>query len=222
MNNEELTNNKICVSLGGGLPLGDYLQLASKYSFVEARLDLMRIDSEKINLLAMQCQKWIATCRPGKLSERERMVLLSAAIHAGAKYIDIEYEATHEYRQPLVELAKRRHCKVIISYHNYDETPDDETLNMIIDRSKGYGADLVKIAVMANSHADCAKVLSLYSRHDNIVAFAMGETGKITRITSLFLGAEFSYASIDKAHQTAPGQLTVSQINSIIQLFNYS
>ena len=210
---------KICVSLGG-MPFGTCLQLASAWPLVEIRLDLLQLDPEKIEILAMQCRQWIATCRPGNLAERERTVLLSAAIRAGATYVDIEYEAEPNYRQALVSLARQYQCKVIISYHNFESTPDADTLNRIIRHSVVMGADCVKLAVTANSPADCSQIMSLYCRHDNIIAFCMGETGKITRIAAPFLGAAFTFASIDKAHLTAPGQLTASQMTGIFKMLS--
>jgi len=207
----------ICVSLGG-MPFGTCLQLASAWQLVEIRFDLMNLDPEKIDILAMQCRQWIATCRPGKHTERERTVLLAAAIRAGATYVDIEYEAEPTYRQTLVDLAKQCCCKVIISYHNFESTPDTDTLNQIIRHATVMGADYVKLAVTACSEADCARVMSLYERHDHLIAFAMGETGKITRIAAPFLGAAFTFASIDETHLTAPGQLTASQMDEIFRI----
>ena len=200
-------NCKICVSLGG-MPFGTCLQYASKWQLVEIRLDLMNLDPEKIDILAMQCRQWVATCRPGKLTERERTVLLAAAIRSGATYVDIEYEAEPDYRQTLINLARDYRCKVIISYHNFESTPDTDTLNQIIRHATMMGADCVKLAVTARSETDCARVMSLYSHYDHLIAFAMGEIGKITRVAAPFLGACFTFASVDEAHLTAPGQLT--------------
>jgi len=210
-------NNKICVSLGG-VPFTTCLQLASAWPLVEIRLDLLRLDPERIEILAMQCRQWIATCRPGNLTEHERTVLLAASIRSGAAYVDVEYEAEPAYRQVLVDLARQHQCKVIISYHNFETTPDTDTLNRIIQHSVVMGADCVKIAVSANSPADCARVMALYSHHNHLVAFAMGETGKITRVAAPFLGAEFTFVSVDEAHQTAPGQLTASQMEVIFRI----
>ena len=136
-------NHKICVSIGE-MPYRDVLRLAAMYPFVEIRLDLLKIDPEKIDILALQCRQWIATCRPGKQTDRERTTLLSAAIRFAATYIDIEYESTPEYRQPLINLAKNHNCKVIISYHNYDATPRTGTLNQIIQNATDMGADWSK------------------------------------------------------------------------------
>ena len=210
-------NHKICVSLGG-IPFHTCMQLASAWPLVEVRLDLLNADPPKIELLAMQCRHWIATCRPGNLTEHERTVLLAAAIRSGAAYVDLEYEAEASYRQPLVDLAQQYRCKIIISYHNFESTPDSETLNQIVKQSAEMGADIVKIAVTANSFADCARIMSLYEHHEQIIAFAMGDVGKITRIAAPLLGAAFTFASVDEAHLTAPGQLTASQMKVIYSI----
>lgn len=207
-------NSKICVSIGEPV-FGKCLQEVAARPLVEIRLDLMKLDPEKIDVLAMQCRQWVATCRPGSYTERERTVLLSASVRSGAAYIDIEYESAPEYRQPLIDLAKQYRCKVIVSYHNFESTPVDELLNEIVVRSKKMGADRVKMAVTAQSAVDCVSVMSLYERHENLIAFAMGEQGKITRIAAPLLGADFTYASVDEAHLTAPGQLTASQLEVI-------
>jgi len=210
-------NNKICVVLGG-IPFHKCLKLASSYPLVEVRLDRLKVDPEKIEILSMQCRQWIATCRPGNMTERERTILLAASIRAGAEYVDVEYDAEPNYRNELINLAKRLKCKVIISYHNFESTPDIDSMDQIVQQSKGMGADLVKLVVTANSHNDCALIMSLYSTHDNLLAFAMGEIGKITRIAAPFLGADFTYASVDEAHEIAPGQLTASQMEVIYKL----
>jgi len=212
-----MPTEKICVSIGG-MPFGTCMQLASAWPLVEIRLDLIKLDPEKVDLLAMQCRQWIATCRSGKLSHDERTVLLAAAIRSGATYVDLEYEEDLSYRQQLIELAWRYKCKVIISYHNFESTPDVFILNQIVKQSMLMNADLVKLAVTANTSADCAKIMSLYGKHNNLIAFAMGETGKITRIAAPFLGAEFTFASVDEAHLTAPGQLTASQMEEIYRI----
>ena len=212
-------NPKICVSIGK-TPFIETLRLASLYPFVEIRLDLLDIIPEKVDILALHCRKWIATCRPCNLSDHERTTLLAAAIRSGASYIDIEYESTPEYRQPLIDLAKKHHCEVIISYHNFETTPEVETLNQIIQNSTDMGADLVKIAVTAHTTVDNARIISLYCYHTNLLAFAMGEFGRVTRITPLFVSDKFTFASVDEENITAPGQMSVSQMETVFKIIN--
>ena len=206
----------ICVSIGE-MPFLNCLKIASKFPLIEARLDLLQLTPENIEALGLQCRQWIATCRPGNYSQRERTILLSAAIYARATYVDIEYEAEPEYRLELINLAKQRNCKVIISYHNFESTPDAKTLNHIIKQSNDMGADVVKLVVTAKSKSDCALIMSLYMQHENLIAFAMGSIGKITRIAAPFLGAAFTYVAAEETRQTAPGQLTASEMEIIVR-----
>jgi 3-dehydroquinate dehydratase-1 len=43
----------------------------------------------------------------------------------------------------------------------------------------------------------------------------MGEKGKISRIFSPFLGAAWTYASLDKNKLSAPGQLAVRELKDL-------
>ena len=80
------------------------------------------------------------------------------------------------------------------------------------------GANLVKIAVTANSPSDCATIISLYCYHTNLLAFAMGEAGRVTRIAIPFVSDKFTFASVDEENITAPGQFSASQLEEIFKL----
>ena len=142
------------------------------------------------------------------------------AILSGAKYVDIEYEAETDIREEIIEFAHNHNCLVILSYHNYEKTPPKDQLELIIKQSKQWNADIVKIATMALNVMDCSVVMSLYSIYEKIIAFCMGETGKITRVAAPLLGAEFTYASWNEQRVTAPGQLTVDELEKIYALIN--
>jgi 3-dehydroquinate dehydratase type I len=78
------------------------------------------------------------------------------------------------------------------------------------------GADVIKIVPFARSWEDNLTILSLIpfakERKQKIVAFCMGEKGKISRIFSPFLGAAWTYASLSKNRASAPGQLTIREL----------
>ena len=216
-NQKSKIENCLCVSIGN-MPALDCFKLASQYPLVEIRFDLLSdIAADNMHVLGLHCRQWIATCRPGNLTQQERTKLLAAAIYARATYIDIEYEAEPDYRQALMDLARQHSSKVIISYHNFETTPEIDALNDIIRQSKEMGADYVKLVTTATCAADCARIMSLYAQHDNLLAFAMGAAGKITRVAMPFLGAAFTYVCADEAHKTAPGQLTAPEMEGIIR-----
>ena len=76
----------------------------------------------------------------------------------------------------------------------------------------------IKIVTNAKSTDDSTRVLELYSKTDKIslIAFAMGDHGRISRILSLYLGSPYTYVSLGKP--VAPGQFSVDEIKKIIQL----
>jgi len=90
-------------------------------------------------------------------------------------------------------------------------------LAQIIDNSRKWGADKVKIATMANNAKDNALILSLYAEYDNLIAFCMGKLGMITRVAAPVLGADFTFVAYSKKEATAPGQLTVGEMIDVYE-----
>jgi 3-dehydroquinate dehydratase-1 len=128
----------------------------------------------------------------------------------------LEYESKEYYRNELIEFAHQNNSDVIISYHNFNNTPDSDTLNKILKDCFKFGADIAKIVTTAVVNIDNSTILSLYNNPGRIIAFCMGEMGKLTRIIAPFLGAEFTYAAMDKGEATATGQIKYSEMKRII------
>ena len=51
-----------------------------------------------------------------------------------------------------------------------------------------------------------------------IIAFCMGEQGKISRVMAPLLGSYLTYASLNKGEESAPGQLTVKEIKEVFRI----
>ena len=206
----------ICVSLAG-ISFQECVKLMAKTEFAEIRIDQLDLsDSQFSSLFAMK-KKSIATCRPGK-DDDQRLALLKLAIESGAGYVDVEYESDATFRTELMNYAHAHNILVIISYHNFECTPSSKELNQIIDQSFHWGADRVKITTTAASQSDCARIMSLYENHKNLIAFCMGKIGTITRVAAPFLGAEFTYAAISKTLATAPGQITYEGLIDVYEV----
>jgi 3-dehydroquinate dehydratase type I len=213
---KSVSNPKICVSVGGS----DYAaccRMVRSCAMAELRLDLMQLDLEQVGQLLRHPALTVATCREGTFGNDERSQQLQFAIRHGASYVDIEVEADEAYRRALVEVAKRHGCKVIISYHNFEQTPGAPEMRQIIADCRSMSADVVKLVTTARSAHDSAKVLSLYEGEENLVAFAMGDAGKITRVACLYLGAPFTYASPALGLEAAPGQIAAERMSLILQ-----
>jgi len=192
------------------------IESISRVDMAEIRIDLTGFSNDDIIKVFSKRKKLIATCRPGKIKDDERVDMLKVAIASGATYVDIEYEAPAEYKNDLIDFAHNHQCDVIISYHNYDRTPELDELEKIVHDCYKQGADLAKIATHVNMNRDNSKILSLYKAPGRLVAIGMGDLGRISRIVAPFLGAEFTYASLNDNVATAPGQISYEKLNQFI------
>ncbi len=206
----------ICLSLAD-IKYQQCLEIIKQEPLAEIRLDRLELNMEQIDELFALGNSLIATCRPAKYKDEERLVRLKRAIEAGADYVDIEVESGIKYRQALMEIANNNNCKAIISYHNFESTPDVNDLEIIRKQCFNYEADIAKIITTVNTNRDLVNIISLYAKaEDNIIAFGMGEKGKITRVMATLLGAPFTYASLSSGKETAPGQLSKEKLSRLI------
>jgi 3-dehydroquinate dehydratase type I len=162
--------------------------------------------------------KLIAACRPGGLSDEERKKMLMDAVFFGAAYVDVEVDASDEYKQEIISAAKKKGCKVIISYHNFSKTPVKEELDQIVNWCFDSGADIAKIACVSNSGRDSARLLGLLDTDRPIIAIGMGVKGRITRVAAPLLGSPFTFASMAKGKEAAPGQLEKSEMQKVLEV----
>lgn len=187
----------------------------------EVRIDIIGEDWQK---LVKQLKKpWIATNRTldegGQWGgmEARRIEALLQAIQLGAGMVDVEFHTKN--LKNIVPLVKKQ-VKCILSYHNLEKTPPLEELKAIVRDQLKAGADLCKVVTTARGIEDNLAVLELVSEFADkrIVSFAMGADGQVSRILSPLAGADFTYASIGKGRESAPGQMTVRELLTVYRL----
>jgi 3-dehydroquinate dehydratase-1 len=190
----------------------------SNAEMAEIRLDLTGFSLEEISEIFTLPLPFVVTFRPGKYDEEYRKQMIQHAIKSGALYVDIELEAPVTYINEMIEYAHPNKCEVIISYHNYEETPDKQKLEEIVEECFRKGADIAKVACMVNKTSDNARLLGLLESGKRLVTIGMGPKGIISRVISPFLGAEFTFVSPDDDPGTAPGQISFSAMNKILNI----
>lgn len=149
---------------------------------------------------------------------------LITAIHAGAAFVDLEIEAPPMMSKRLRRETRENGTVFVRSYHDYKGTDSIEALKALTEKCFAIGADIAKIVTMAapctgdNQSPDVDRVLSLYDHFDpaKLIAFAMGDAGKTSRIQCLAKGAPFTYASLNEADAAAPGQMTTREMRDIV------
>jgi 3-dehydroquinate dehydratase type I len=152
-----------------------------------------------------------------KGEERKRVSVLQEAIDLGADYVDVELATERSFLQGLIR--NKKGTQVILSFHDFRGTPSPKELQRLFGQMVRLEADVTKIVSFARSWEDNLSILSLIplakARKQKIVAFCMGEKGKVSRLFSPFLGAAWTYASLNKSRASAPGQLTVRELKGI-------
>jgi 3-dehydroquinate dehydratase type I len=146
--------------------------------------------------------------------EQERLRILEEAVALGAEYIDIEIRSRRSLLRDLI--ANKKRTKMILSFHDFQETPSQKELQRLCDRMHRLGADVIKIVTFAKSWEDNLQVLSLIpfarKKKQEIVTFCMGEKGKMSRIFAPLMGTAWTYAPLRRDRSSASGQLTVEEM----------
>ena len=196
--------------------------LLNDLTFAEIRLDAMKVTADDVRALFSGHDNLVATCRPGVKSDDERRSLLLAAVEAGASFVDVEVESAPSLREEIIGKARSKGCKVIVSYHNYEETPEREELLRIASRCFDMGADIAKISCMAKSARDNARLLGLLDSARPVVVIGMGKTGSVTRVLAPLLGSPFTYAAYAPGKEVVEGQLDRHTVKRCIEQFALS
>lgn len=194
-----------------------------RIQMAEIRLDRCPLTIEEIEyLFSSSDTPLVATCRvvdDGNGTWEEAEEKLTAAVEAGAAFLDLEIEAPKEIGKRLRRACTEYGTTMIRSSHFFTGTPSDEVLRSIVEKCRRFGGEIVKIAAMAKSEEDVARVLGLYSvaepddqRSYELIAFSMGEIGKASRLECLKLGSPFTYAALNENEVVAPGQWSYSEM----------
>ena len=216
---------KICVSI---LPKSSQqaLTLIAKAEkacadFIEVRLDCLK---ESRNLKELPKSTKVPLIATNKLqiehgffsgTENERLQTLLAAAKSGFQYIDVDILGPKS--NETITKLKEANVKLIVSYHKFDGILNTYALEHILDQEIASGADICKIVLTAKQVEDNLPLLSFISfasTKAKLVCFCMGEAGKISRLLSPAFGAYFTFASLDRGSETAPGQLSIAELRS--------
>ena len=218
---------KTCVSIAENSPkkIKIKLKIALKKSdYVEVRLDFLKIEQipNALEIIKKDLHKVVCTLRPtnegGKFSgnEKERISIIKLIAEYNPFLLDIEFNTLKKNKE-LVKYLKSTKTKLLVSWHDFKKTPKSSELKNQIKQMSKFSSN-VKIVSTAKSTDDSTRMLELYSKKgkNNLISFAMGDAGKISRILCLYLGSPYTYVSLGKA--IAPGQFSVDEVNKIINL----
>ncbi len=133
--------------------------------------------------------------------------------------IDVEL-SSKKLMDKIFSLCKDQNKQLMASYHNFDETPENNVLEELIKKGKESGATFIKIAVRANDKNDLGKLLTftINNKDKNIVTISLGNTGLASRLINPLVGSLMTYGYIDSA--SSPGQISVFDIIEHLRLID--
>lgn len=152
-------------------------------------------------------------------TEAEQKQILLTAAKTGFDYVDVELAASN-LKEFTME-ASDHGAKVIVSFHDFDGTLKFTELDSILEREIGCGADVCKIITTAKQIEDNLALLNFTaaaSKRTNVICFAMGEAGKVSRLLSPLFGGFLTFAALEHGSETAPGQLSVQDMRVTYKL----
>lgn len=209
------------------------IQIAKALPFsdiIELRLDFF----EKIDIVAIEKLQKEIPCpviftlrkksQGGKcdIPERERLLIIQKLAMLSPDYLDLEFDTPLEFLAMLQENYPT--IKIIGSYHDFTQTPAN--LEGLFQALHHDAFSIFKIATYANNLCDMLRLLIFLkniSKQHQIIGIAMGEYGQASRILAPVVGSLMTYGSVDETSNTAPGQLTLSEMTQIyrVHLLNH-
>ena len=140
-----------------------------------------------------------------------RVEAFTRALSSGATLVDAEFGS--EAAKKLID----QDAPVLLSWHDFDGMPDEETLAKRTSEMESSGARVIKLIPTATKLRDATRMLAWVAERaaggPERVGFAMGEKGLVSRVLSIARGAPWTYASIETS--VASGQVTVTELASL-------
>jgi len=203
---------RICLSLSGR-SFEECKQQLDDAPFAELRLDRIAMNASEIRQLIDLGYEWMIAVREPFLNQPDFYELFKAALSGHIRYVDFDFEIIQDPRvQKLLNTARNAGFKIMLSWHDFEKTPDREFLFQKRNEMSEAGPDAIKMVCMGNTTEDAPSILFTYRGYKNITAFCLGEECRETRITAMKWGLGISYAHPDGAESTAPGQFSYSDM----------
>lgn len=214
--------NKICTPVTGGT-IEEFLTNLNKTQeisdLIELRVDTIRaLTMDHIRTIREATKKEaIFTCRSKDEGggytdpEDQRVAMIRRGIGL-FEYVDIELETVKNH-----DFSCDENTKIILSYHNFVETPSYWDMQKVIFEMNKYKPDILKIATMVQKEHEVTKLYRLLTNKPHIeerIVIGMGEAGRITRILGPLLGSYLTFASTPWG-ESAPGQIEIEEMREI-------
>lgn len=121
----------------------------------------------------------------------------------------------------LREVSAANDVTMIMSYHDFHQTPDAATLDSKFAAAERLGADVAKLAVMPGNAQDVLALLAATDRARQalkipLISMSMGGVGSLSRIMGWVYGSAATFAVGQSS--SAPGQITIEDLRAVLAI----
>lgn len=154
------------------------------------------------------------------LGDTDIVKLYVAACASGCvDIIDYELSNPAEYIARLRNASRDNAVAMIMSYHNFQSTPDAALLTAKFTDAERLGADIAKVAVMPRNPEDVLTLLGVTWRASQVggiplISLAMGGIGSVSRMVGEVYGSAVTFA-VGKS-SSAPGQIPIEELRGVL------
>ncbi|MEW9675707.1 type I 3-dehydroquinate dehydratase [Lentibacillus sp. L22] len=154
------------------------------------------------------------------LSEEEKVALLGKVCESTpVDVIDFEVSNDPLHIKQLRKLSRDNNKQLILSYHNFKNTPTNEEMMKHVRLEESFGADVAKLAVMPKTKNDVLRLLDWTKQADEslnipVVSMSMGKIGSLSRIMGWAYGSIITFGVGKRS--SAPGQVPVNKLRELI------
>ena len=220
-----LNKANIVVSAFDELSLDTICKINSQNIFdvVEIRLDQLIQENELKTKISSITKPLLLTCRHPKeggdnnISGPLKRVSIIEPLLSHASAIDIEISTANEMKNLITE-AKSKNIQVVLSYHNFETTPNLAELKTIATEAKDKGADIIKIATTTNTIQELITLLTFSENGsiENLSFMGMGKFGMSSRLVAAQSGSVLNYSAI--AETSIEGQWQLAAYREALKL----
>jgi 3-dehydroquinate dehydratase-1 len=160
--------------------------------------------------------------QPLGIGEPAVVAMYRAACEAGCvELIDYELSNAPQDIEALRAVSRAKGVGMIMSYHNFQATPDAATLDGKFALAAELGADVGKVAVMPAGERDVLELLAATSRAREaldipLISMSMGGVGSLSRIVGWVYGSAATFA-VGKS-SSAPGQIAIEELRAALSI----
>lgn len=157
-----------------------------------------------------------------EVSQQTRLQVIQTACETGKiSMVDVELANDPEFLEEVKAIAQKQDVRLLLSYHDFMETPSEEKIIEILAACRKQGADAAKVSVMAQNFGDVLVLAKATRRAKKeigipLIMVSMGAVGSITRLLGGVIGSDLTFLCAKGA--SGPGQIDIEEFRQMNRL----